>query len=124
MGAFCRAGMRLAQLQIVVVGQFLSWTDVTPSIDKNPGALFLDLTIGQARVIDPTGGVTAPRGVDHQLIIEREEHRVRRMLMQISVSTVRLIVGDQLAFVFDNARSSWNPDERENAAAVNGGVSN
>jgi hypothetical protein len=124
MGAFCRAGMRLAELQIVVVGQFLPREDVTTSIDENPGALFLDLAIGRARVIDPTPGVAAPRGVDHQVIVEREEHRMGRMLMQVSIPTVRLIIADQFAFVFDDPRSLWDMDERENAATVNGRVSN
>jgi hypothetical protein len=124
MGAFCRAGMPLAELQIVVVGEFLFRTDVPASIDKNPGALFLDLAIGRARMIDPTGGVAAPGRVDYQIILEREEHRVGRMLMHISVPTVRLIIGDQFAFVLNDPRTFWDMDQREDAAAVNGGVSN
>ena len=124
MSAFCRAGMPLAELQIVVVGEFLFWTDVTASIDKDPGSLFLDLAIGRARVIDPTRGVAAPRRVNYQFVLEREEHRVGRMLMQISVPTVRFIIGDQFAFVLNDPRSFWNMDQREDAAAVNRGVSN
>jgi len=124
MGAFGRAGMPLAELQIVVVGEFLFRTDGTASIDKNPGALFLDLAIGRARVIDPTGGVAAPGRVDDQIILEREEHRVGRMLMDISVPTVRFIIGDQFAFILNDPCTFWDMVQREDAAAVNRGVSN
>lgn len=124
MSPFCRAGMPLAELQIVVIGEFLFRTDVTAGIDKNPGALFLHLAIGRARVIDPAGGVAAPRRIDYQFVLEREEHRVGRMLMHISVPTVRLIIGDQFASVFNDSRSFWNMDQREHAATVNRGVSN
>jgi hypothetical protein len=69
MRPFCRAGMPLSELQIVVIGEFLFRTDVTAGIDKNPGALFLHLAIGRARVIDPAGGVAAPSRVDYQFVL-------------------------------------------------------
>ena len=98
--------------------------DVTACINKYPGALFLHLAIGGARVVDPPRGVAATCGVDYQVILEREEHCVGRMLMHISVPTVRLIIRNQLSFILDDPRSFWDMDQREDAAAVNGGVSN
>jgi hypothetical protein len=75
-------------------------------------------------VIDPTCRIAASRRIDYEIILEREEHRVGRMLMKISVSMVRLIIRDQLAFVLNDAGCLRDIDQREDAAAVNGGVSN
>ena len=79
-------------------------------INKDPGALFLDLAIGGAGVIDPAGGVAATGRVDYQIVVKREEHRMGRMLMQISVPSVRLVVSYQFAFVFNDPRSFWDVD--------------
>jgi hypothetical protein len=45
--------MRLTELQIVIVGQFLSWSDVAAGIDEDFRTLFFDLAVGGARVINP-----------------------------------------------------------------------
>jgi hypothetical protein len=110
MGSFCRASMPFAQLQIVVVSEFLFRTDVATRVNKDVRALFLDLAIGGAGVIDPAGGVAATGRVDYQIVIKREEHRVGRMLMQISVPPVRFVVGYHFAFVFNDPRSFWDMD--------------
>ncbi len=81
MGALRRPCMRFSELQIVIVGQFLSRSDIAAGIDEDFRTLFFDLAVGGARVINPAPRVTSPGGVDDQVVLEREEHCVRRMLM-------------------------------------------
>lgn len=112
--------MTLADLEIIVIGQFFSRTNVAPSIDKNPGAFFLDLAVGRAGVIDPARRVAASSGVDNHAAVDGKQHRMRRVLMPFTVAAIRFRLGNQLALVLDDTGFFRDVSERKNASPMDG----
>ena len=102
-------GMLLSDLQIVIVGKLFPRRDIASRLNKNSMTLLLDLAIRRTRMIDPACRVSSARGVDDQAVVDRKQHRVWRMRLDAAIAPVRLLIGDQLTFVFNDARSLWNP---------------
>ena len=61
MFAFRRLRVLLANLQVVVVSEFVAEADIAARFDENPVTFLLYLAVGRARVIDPARRV-APAG--------------------------------------------------------------
>lgn len=111
-------GMLLSYLQIVIVGKLLPRRDIASRLNENSMMLLLDLAIRCAGMIDPARRVSLAGRVDDQSVIDGEKHGVRRMRLDSAIATIRLRIRDQRTFVFDDARSLWNPPQSKNAPTV------
>jgi len=93
--------VRLAELQIIIVGKFFAGADVPAGFYEDARVFVLDFAVRRAGMVDPTGGIAAPGGIDDDLIINRRQHGVGRTGVLFGIARVRLLVRDALARVFD-----------------------
>jgi hypothetical protein len=70
-------------------------------------------------MVDEPRRVAAARRVDHHLVVHREQHRVRRVLVLGGVAPVGFAVRDALADVLHDARALGDVGEGEYAPAMN-----
>src|SRR5690606_35793366 len=102
-------GMRLVQVDAVVVGQLLAGLDVAQRVDEDlvlvlaalRVLLDLGLAVGLAAVVHPARDVALDVGVDDVFVIEREQEGVP-VLVLVAVVLVHLGVGAQRALVADH----------------------
>src|SRR5690606_38492788 len=100
---------RLVEDDAVVVGQLLAGADVAQREDvhlvlvASVLVVFLDLGLAVriAAVVHPAGDVAVHVGVDHVLVVEREQEGVP-VLVLVAVLLVHLVVGPQRALVADD----------------------
>ena len=121
--------MRLGQGDAVVVGQLLAGLDRADRLDEHPVAgavvavVFLEhgLAVRRAAVVDPARDVAVEVGVDHVLVVEREQERVARVGVA-AVAGVDVGVGATAAAVLDQALALGDGFDGEHAVAVDGGA--
>ncbi len=124
MGCLCLFGMALAQLKIIVIGKLLTRPNGADRLDENVVFFVYGLTVGRTGVIDPTGRIPIPCGVDDDLIIDGKEHGVRGIFLFLTEKLIRLLVGDARAGVLDDDGTLRDGSERKHTLAVNAGSSN
>ena len=115
----CRC-MAFVQDEVVIVGEFLTPPDRAPHLDEYAPLFLHRLAIRLTRVIDPARRAAAMRGVDHDLVIDREQHGVRRIFLLLAVAQIGFVMADAFARVLDQARPPRQGLEREYAAAMDG----
>ncbi len=118
MCALQRRSVPFFQHEVVIVGQFFARLDVAQRFDVNAAVLIDRLTIGTARMIDEARGTAVERGIDHDLVIHGEQHRMRRMFVLLTVALVGFFVRDALAGVLHETGALGNAGEREHAAPM------
>jgi hypothetical protein len=123
-GALRRPGVWLAELEIVVVGQFFARTNVAAAVDEDTLVLVDDLAVRRAGMIDPPRGIAPSGGIDDKLIVDFEEHRMRRMLVCLGIAFIGFLLRNSFALVLDDTCMFWDPCERKNAPTMNRRVAN
>ena len=120
MKAFGRRRVRLAELEIVIVGELIARTYIATALYEDAFVFIDDLAIGRARMIDPTRRVALLGGINNDLLVNLEKHGVRRILMRFGIAFVGLVLRNPFAFVLDNSRMFGNVSEGKDAPAMNG----
>jgi hypothetical protein len=69
-------------------------------------------------MVDESRLVSADRGVDHDVVVDREKERVVALPFRIGVTRVGLGGRQSLARVFNETRSGGNPARGEGAEAL------
>ena len=92
MKAFGRRRVRLAELEIVVVGKLIAPMDIATAFYEDTFVFIDDLTIGRAGMINPTRRVAPPGCINDDLIVDFEEHGVRRVLMHFRITIIRFLL--------------------------------
>src|SRR5262249_35767827 len=94
---------QLLAVRVVVVGQFLSWSDVAGRSDPDRGADDLAVTVRTTRVIDEARQVPAHVRIAYPAAIHREAPDAA-LLQILRLAFQAFFVIDQLAGVIDNPR--------------------
>src|SRR5512141_1360502 len=97
--------MPFLPLDAVVVAEFLARADRTQGFYVNPIGVIHGLAIGRAAVIDPARAIAAVGGVDHLAVIEREQKRMR--VVVLGITPIHLRLGQALALVLDQPGACW-----------------
>jgi hypothetical protein len=75
-------------------------------------------------MIDEARLVPADRGVDHDIVVDREEKCVVPLALRIRVARVGFVRRQSLARVFDQPRARGNDSRRERAEPLNRRLAN
>ena len=92
MKAFGRRRVRLAELEIVVVGKLIAPMDIATAFYEDSFVFIDDFTIGRAGMVNPTRRVAPPGCINDDLIVDFEEHGVRRILVHFRVTIIRFLL--------------------------------
>ena len=110
--------MGLAELQIIVVGQFFPGTDFAPTFNEDAVVFVGDLAVRRATMVDPAGGIAAPGGIDDDFIGDLKQHGVGGIRVRFGIARVGLLVRDALARVFDQPGAFRYQRECKDTSAV------
>lgn len=102
------------QVVAIVEAQFLAGRNVAPGDDPDMVAVLFRLTIGRATVIDESCRIPWHVAVQVHLFVERKNVRVAR-----DATFERLVFGNPLTDVLDDARALRDGLPRESARAMN-----
>src|SRR6185437_8693746 len=102
----------------VVVRQLLARRDVANRLGPDPAVLDHGVAIRVARVIDEPCVVAVDRGVDHYVVVDREEERVMAFARHVGIARVGFSRCEPFAGVLDEARALWNAARREGAQSL------
>jgi hypothetical protein len=75
-------------------------------------------------MIDEARLVPADRGVDHDIIVDREEKRVMPFVLRIRIARVGFVRRQSLAGVLDQPRTRGNNSRRERPEPLNRRLAN
>ena len=100
---FSFGGVALVDHQAVVVEQLLARLHVAQRLDEDAAVHLVGLAVGLAGVVDPARRIAADVGVDDVLVVDVEVEGVVRVVRVVRVAAQRLLPGDDLAVVLDDA---------------------
>jgi hypothetical protein len=70
-------------------------------------------------MIDEARRITPARGIDHCLVVDGEQHRMRRMLVLDRVTPVSFVVRDAFAEILHETRAFGYIGQSKNTTAMN-----
>lgn len=108
--------------QRVVIVQFFAGRDIAHGVDVDAPVLLEGLAVGRAGVVDPARGVAAAAAIDDAAVGQGEVEGVVDRAAGLFRAPGRLVPGDALAPVLDDALARADGPEGEYALAVDGGL--
>src|SRR5678815_1169453 len=112
--------MSLVEDVRVVIRELLARGDVADRLDPDATVVDDRIAVRIARVIDEPRVVAVDGGVDHDVVVDREEKRVVSLINAIGVTGIRGVGCETLAGIFDETRSRWNATRGERAQSLHG----
>ena len=103
----------------VVVRELFARFDVANGLDPDATVVDRRVAIRIARVIDESRLVAADGGIDHDVIVDREQERVMTFAVDVGISCVGFGGREPLTRVFDETRPRGNSARSECAEPLN-----
>jgi hypothetical protein len=103
----------------VVVRELFARLDVANGLDPNATVVDHGVAIRIARVIDESRLVAVDGGVDHDVVVDREQERVMSFAVDVGISRVGFGGREPLTRVFDETRPRGNSARSECTEPLN-----
>ena len=104
----------------VVIRELFAPLHVANRFDPDAAVLYHCVAIRIAGVIDESRFVPIDRGIDDDVVVDREQVRVMPLALLIGIASVGLGRSQTLACILDQPRSRGNPLVGKSAQPLNG----